>query len=130
MNKNSGKKSRPKKSGHNSGTLNQLHRSRIILRKFDTIVHPHTNQDPTLSSFTHDVSIHVSRCIYSLVNIYLLISHNLIQFIYSSIIIYNLFSLFIIVYHHVYSFIILYLLIYQYIPIYCSSIVYSMFIPC
>ena len=37
-----------KTNWHNSGTLNQLQWSRIILRKLDTIVYPHTNQRTTL----------------------------------------------------------------------------------
>ena len=46
--KNQAKQSGQKTSGHNSGTLYQLHRSRIFLRTFDTIVDPHTNQHTTL----------------------------------------------------------------------------------
>jgi hypothetical protein len=38
----------PKSWGHNGGTPNHAHRSRIMLEPGDTIVDPHTNQEPTL----------------------------------------------------------------------------------
>lgn len=43
----------PKKTWHNSDTLNQLHRSWIILEKLDTILDLSTNQDPTLYSVSN-----------------------------------------------------------------------------
>ena len=78
-------KNTPKKTLHNSGTLNQFPRYTIILIKFYTVVDPHTNQRPTLHTYIYSIYIYKHLYVY----IYIYICTNFYIYIYVCIYIYT-----------------------------------------